>query len=273
MIQKVISNIKLGLKGIFNNKYLRRKQKIFLYADYIKFLFLLFLVYFFKKSIHKVKINSFKYTVYFEKYITFFYIFNEIFCKEVYIPIKINSYYDLGANIGLTILWYKYFNPSLQVYAFEPDPKNYKYLQKNIKINQLTNINTYPIALSDKKGKAKFFVIKDNIQNLDSGLTLNQKLPYKCIQINTDLLSKYITKKVDLLKIDIEGGEYKVFEDLFVKNKIKLFKEIIFEAHFFNKKERDILKLLVTNLKKTGGIKKLENSQHTKVFSYQSFKN
>ncbi|MCX6727159.1 MAG: FkbM family methyltransferase [Candidatus Shapirobacteria bacterium] len=268
MIQKIVFNIFFGFKGILLNKYISKKQKFFLLVDYIKFIFLLFFAYFFKKNIYKTRINSFNYTVYFENYITFFYLFNEIFCKVDYLPVKVHNYYDIGSNIGLTILWYKYFNPTLKVYAFEPDPKNYKNLNKNIKINHLDNVVTFPIALSDQKGLANFYVIHDNIQNLDSGLTLNLNLPHKCFKVKTDKLSKYITKNIDLLKIDIEGAEYIVFNDLFINNKIKYIKNIIFEAHFFNQIQKNTLEHLIVKLKKTGHIKKLENSQHTKVFSY-----
>lgn len=273
MIRKIVSNLLLGASGIFINKHLDKKQKLFLCYDYLRLIIILSFVYIFRIKIHHAKIFSFGYTIYFENFVTFFYQFNETFCKEIYPAKKINNYYDIGSNIGIPILWHKYFNPKLKIHAFEPDPENYKYLQKNIKNNQLTNISIYPIALSNKKGKANFFVIKDNIQNLDSGLTLNQKLPHKCIRINTDRLSKYINKEVDLLKIDIEGGEYKVFEDLFVKNKIKFLKEIVFEAHFFNKNEKTMLKLLIKNLKKSGHISKMENSQFTSVFSYYQYPN
>lgn len=272
MIQKIVSNIALGFKGILTNKHLKKNQKFFLLIDYFKLIGQLFLVYFFGKKISVIKINSFKYTIYFENYITFFYIFNEIFCKEVYNPFLIKNYYDLGANIGLSVLWYKFFNPSLDIHSFEPNPKIYKYLIKNIKRNHLTNVFTYSVALSDKKGTSKFYAIKDNIQCLDSGLVLNQKLPYKSFDVKTEKLSGYINKKIDLLKIDIEGGEYKVFKDLFATKKIKYIKKIIFEAHFFNQQEKEILKKLIIKLQKIGYIKQLENSSYTKVYSFYSNK-
>lgn len=270
MIQKIVSNIFLGLKGIVTNKYIGKKQKLLLYADYSKFIFLLFFVYIFKMNIHKIKINSFKYIIYFENYITFFYLFNEIFCKVVYPPIKINSYYDLGSNIGLTILWYAYFNPILQVYAFEPDPESFNYLNKNLKVNHIKNVVTSRLALSNRSGLAKFYAIDDNIQKLDSGLTLNQNLPHRCFQVKTEKLSKFVTKNIDLLKMDIEGGEYNVFKDLLTNSKIKYIKNIIFEAHFFDQKQERILENLIVKLNKTGHIKKLENSEFTKIFRYKS---
>lgn len=268
MKQKVISNILLGLKGIFYNKNLNSYQKVILYCDDLRFLFLLVLAYCFKKEIHRVKIKSFDFTVYFENYITFYYLFNEIFCKCVYAPIAIDTYFDLGSNIGLAVLWYKFFNPDLCVTAFEPDRNNYKYLRKNIKANYLTDIRTYNIALSREKGTAEFYTIIDDVQNLDSGLTLNQQFPYKRYLVKTDKISRYIHGVADLVKIDIEGAEYDVFDDLFKTGKMRYIKNLIFEAHFFNMEQKMRLKRAIQKLKKTGMLQQLENSMRTKVFSY-----
>jgi len=270
MIQKIATNIFFGLRGIYTNSHIGIAQKVLLFIDYVSFIFILIFVHVLKIKIHFVRINSFKYTVYFDNFTTFFYLFNEIFCKSVYSPIKIINYYDLGANIGLTILWYKYFNPSLKVLAFEPNPECYKFLIKNIKTNHLDNVISMPIALSGKKGISNFYSIKDDIQTLDSGLTLNQNLSHTVFQVKTDKLSRYITKRIDLLKMDIEGGEYAVFKDLITSKKIRKIKKIIFEAHFFNREQKKILANLIIQLKKMGHVEQLENSQLTKIFTYYS---
>lgn len=269
---KVIINVFLGLKGIFYNRDLNIYQKIILYYDDVRFLFLLVLAYFLKKEINSAKIESFGYTIYFKNYITFYYLFNEIFCKGVYHFAKINTYFDLGANIGLSVLFYKFFNPNLTVTAFEPDRDNYRYLRKNIVKNDLKDIKTYKIALSDKKGIARFWSIIDDIQNLDSGLTLNQKLPHKSYLVKTDLLSNYINGTIDLIKIDIEAAEYDVFDDLFKTKKIRLIKNLIFEAHIFDNIQKEKLKKILLKLKTMGKLKQLENSNCTKIFSFYSDK-
>lgn len=272
MVRKIISNLYLGFRGIILNKHLKLKQKFLLFVDYFKFVLLLFPVFILKIKINEVNIKSFKYKVYIQNYITFFYIFNEIFCKAVYEPYKINNFMDLGANIGLVIMWYKFFNPNATVIAFEPDKYNYQILLKNIEANKLTNVKVYQIALSDKKEKAKFFTIFDDIQNLDGGLTLNQDLPNEEYIVMTDKLSNYINENdpIDLVKMDIEGGEYKVFNDLFESKKINQIKTMVFEMHFFNKKQEEDLFNIINNLNKIGEINSLENSKVTKVFHFSS---
>ncbi len=270
MIKKIFQNIALGFWGIINNRKLSFKLKLILFADDIRFLFLLMIAILFKrvKKIKKVKIYSFGYVVHFSNYITFYYIFNEIFCKSIYQPFNINNFLDVGANIGLATLWFKFFNPKLKVLAFEPEKENYSYLLKNIRENHLKNISTFRVALSNKNGTAKFYKINDDIQNLDSGLSLNQDFEYESYQVKTSKLSGFIKEDVDLLKMDIEGGEYFVFDDLFQKDKIKFIDKLIFEAHYFDKQQRKKLKNILKNLKRTGKIKQLENSGITTVYSY-----
>lgn len=272
MLFKIVSNIFLGLNGIFFNKYLNIKKKHFLFFDYVKLFLILICVYFFKKKVTSVKIHSFNYKIFFKNYITFFYSFNEIFCKCIYKPIKINTFFDLGANIGLSILWYKFFNPQLKIVAFEPDRYSFRYLIKNLETNLITNTKLYNLALSDKKGKTNFYTIIDDIQNLDSGLTLNQNLPYETYQVSTNILSSFIIDKIDLLKMDIEGSEYQVFDDIFRNKKINYFNNIIFEAHYFNLEQKNKLKNIVEELIKIGKVECLENSKITKIFYYQRLK-
>jgi len=268
MILKIFSNVFLGLKGIYNNKRLWFWVKLLLYLDYFKLVIMLLLVITLKKKINSVRLWSFNYTIYVGNFVTFFYMFNEVFCKSVYSYFRINSFYDLGTNIGLVTLWYKYFNRNLKVVTFEPDKYNFKLLLKNIKANHLTNVTVHNIALYNKKSRASFFTIIDDIQNLDSGLTLNQDLPHKTYMVKTDKLSHYIDQNIDLVKIDIEGAEYAVFEDLFATGKINRLKNIIFEAHFFNQEQRQKLQILIRNLKKIGEIKELENSSLTTIFYF-----
>lgn len=52
-----------------------------------------------------------------------------------------------------------------------------------------------------------------------------------CIKVETDLLSRYITDQVDLLKLDIEGAEERVLEELSQNNKLQNINQIICEFH------------------------------------------
>ena len=58
---------------------------------------------------------------------------------------------DVGANIGFfTLLSSTLAGPTGKVYAFEPQQKVYKYLQGNIALNNITNVETFNIALGNE---------------------------------------------------------------------------------------------------------------------------
>jgi len=112
---------------------------------------------------------------------------------------------DLGANIGFyTILFSKLVGENGKVFAFEPDVKNYEYLEKNT--NKLYNVIIEKKAVSDKTGKINFFVSKDlNVdhQSYDSGEGRESK------EAEAVALDDYFADntKIDFIKIDIQGYE------------------------------------------------------------------
>ena len=71
---------------------------------------------------------------------------------------------DIGANIGYyTLLAAKLVGNNGRVYAFEPEPTNYRFLIKNIELNRYKNIKLIQKAVSDKHGKARIFLDKHNL--------------------------------------------------------------------------------------------------------------
>jgi FkbM family methyltransferase len=61
---------------------------------------------------------------------------------------------NVGANIGLyTIITGKLAGPKGEVHAFEPSTTTYERLQRNTRLNDLANVVTNNIALSDTEGR------------------------------------------------------------------------------------------------------------------------
>ncbi|MDP3685859.1 MAG: FkbM family methyltransferase [bacterium] len=70
---------------------------------------------------------------------------------------------DIGANIGIyTLQAALKIGPTGTVYAFEPEPRNYDILCRNIQENHLTNVVTFPTALSDTAGTAHMYLSAEN---------------------------------------------------------------------------------------------------------------
>src|SRR5436190_4468237 len=70
-------------------------------------------------------------------------------------------FFDIGANIGYYSLLSEKINPELEIYAFEPMPSAFDFLQQNIQLNEFKNIHAIRLAISDVGGKAVFYSIKN----------------------------------------------------------------------------------------------------------------
>ncbi len=125
---------------------------------------------------------------------------------------------DLGANIGyFTLLAAKLTGREGKVYSFEPEPKNYNYLLKNIKLNNYDNVLAIQKAVSDKNGKTKLYICEHDTGhhtiNQYGGIenykpNTNNKENF--IEIDTIILDDFLRNKeklVDVIKMDIEGAE------------------------------------------------------------------
>jgi methylase of polypeptide subunit release factors len=55
---------------------------------------------------------------------------------------------DVGANVGVISILLAKMNPGAKIYAFEPVPRTYRTLMKNIAANKVTNITAVNKALT-----------------------------------------------------------------------------------------------------------------------------
>ena len=160
--------------------------------------------------------------------------FSEIFIEECYFfRTKNNNPFiiDCGGNIGIATLYFKKLYPSAEVIVFEPEPHSFELLQQNITTNKFTHIQAINRALSDKNGICFF---NDQYKgSTGAHLIFKQGVvaDSKTIPVASAVLSAYITKPVDLLKLDVEGAEGLVLKDLALTGKLLLIKKMIIEFH------------------------------------------
>lgn len=134
----------------------------------------------------------------------------EIFIDKIYRqPLPEHSYIiDCGANIGLSVIYLKQICPTATIVAFEPDDKNFELLSKNIHSFGYSHVQLRPEAVWIENTTLNFSneaSMSSKIEETDSS---NVK-KVKAIRLR-DLLDK----KVEFLKIDIEGAEFRVLSDL-----------------------------------------------------------
>lgn len=116
---------------------------------------------------------------------------------------------DCGANIGVSVAWWKVQYPKAHVLAFEADPTIFGVLQKNC--GHLPDVTLVNAAVWDRDGQASFLAKGGGGGHLAefserAGAVLPRSVP--CVRLRT-----LLTERCDLLKMDIEGAEVDVIRD------------------------------------------------------------
>ena len=134
---------------------------------------------------------------------------------------------DVGANLG----WYTIILANLvgkhgSVFAFEPAPNNYKFLLKNIQINNVNSqVKTYQTALLDSNSTVDFELSKENFGdhrirfnffNFNEPEKNNESyrkvITIKAITMNKALEEIITDRKIKLIKIDCQGSEIPILK-------------------------------------------------------------
>ena len=136
---------------------------------------------------------------------------------------------DIGANMGkYSILVGKELGDRGRVLAFEPLPKNYEMLKKNITLNNLKNVAALDTACGSENKSSDLFIDSRNT----GGHSLVRETDQK-IRINVKKLDNIIEdlklNRIDLIKIDVEGAESDVLKGAVATVK-KFRPKIIFES-------------------------------------------
>ena len=117
--------------------------------------------------------------------------------------------YDIGAHVGFyTLLASELVGGGGKVIAFEPNPRNLKYLKKHLEINHCDNVMVIEAAVSDKSGISHF--------NEGGGSSMGTLSEDGYLTVNTinidELVGNGKIPAPDYIKIDVEGAELLVLK-------------------------------------------------------------
>ena len=119
---------------------------------------------------------------------------------------------DVGANVGYHTLLLAKLVGGGKVYAFEPEPKAFGLLSKNIKQNGYKNVVLINKGLGEKEQVLDLYLNPKNAAGHSLIKRDNwQKQPVEIIALD-DFLPK--NTKVDFIKVDVEGSELSVFKGM-----------------------------------------------------------
>jgi FkbM family methyltransferase len=120
---------------------------------------------------------------------------------------------DIGANVGFYAVFLgRVLGTDSVLHCFEPLPSAFDQLEKNVKLNNLRDrVFTHSLALSDSPGTATLHIPQVSGTSATSMRNLHPEEATYSQDIETQTLDNWATangvKRVDLIKIDVEGAE------------------------------------------------------------------
>jgi len=139
--------------------------------------------------------------------------------------------FDLGSNVGATVVKFCLQYKDAKVYAVEPDPTNFESLKKNTAFfkDRVITINK---AISGTTGEKVTFYTGSQYHWSSSLYNRTEKYIDDTIRIETltidSMIQEYNLEQVDILKCDIEGAEEDAFRSCTNLSKVKY---IVGELH------------------------------------------
>ena len=199
-------------------------------------------------------VNVAGYKLNYLNYHVFQYLFHELFLDQEYYFATSNKsplIIDCGSNIGMSILYFKLVYPNSRILGFEPGDDAFSCLEKNIRDNDLQSVEVNKKAVSGNEGKIDFYYDIENPGSLAMS-TIQERMPKQKKEVDAVHLSKYITEEVEFLKMDVEGAELGVMQELDNSGKLKYIKQMAIEYHHHIVRDEDGLSALLRILENAG---------------------
>lgn len=140
---------------------------------------------------------------------------NEVWIEEMYaLPVPMRgwkSIVEIGGHVGSTTLYFAHKAPDARIAVFEPSPRNFAILRKNVEDNRLAGrVTPFQMAVSGEKGEKTFHLMGTTGGNSlfaygDGGTTITVRTT--TLQ---DVFVEQGIERCDLLKLDCEGAEYEI---------------------------------------------------------------
>ena len=144
-----------------------------------------------------------------------------------------HTFVDVGCNIGyFSCLFSRWAAPDARCISIDANPSMIERCQRNLLLNDFRGAVCENVGVAAEVGTLEFHV-PENRHSLGSfGTVARGKGPQRSFQVATRPLNDILLERgladVDILKIDIEGFEPKLFQGLDVAGKVKV-NHIFFE--------------------------------------------
>jgi FkbM family methyltransferase len=161
---------------------------------------------------------------------------------------------DVGAHIGTASLVFSKVHRG-KILCFEPMPDNCRWLQVNLEANHVANAVIVPAAVTDQDGFAEFDADPNcSVAGRAAGImatdprVFSRSLRVKSVTLRT-ALAEFPSQKIHLIKMDCEGGEYGIVEQL-TPDLLARIRYLTFEVHDLDRTHN--VKRLMARLQRLG---------------------
>lgn len=145
---------------------------------------------------------------------------------------------DAGANVGLTTIFFKQIYPESRVILFEPDRELFALLRQNIATYGLEKIEAINAAVWKTDGHLPFV----SEGGLSGHIASRADEVPEQMRVASVRLKRFLDRRIDLLKMDIEGAEFEVLQDC--RDELRHIENLFIEYHSAADSEQQLARIL-----------------------------
>jgi FkbM family methyltransferase len=187
----------------------------------------------------------------FAEYPDFVDLFAQVFLSDDYYFESQNAsprIIDCGANIGMATCYFLCHYPSARITAIEAAPASFALLDATRSRNQWKKVECVHAALGKSEGPIAFYCGTKPASTVAS--SIGGRGP--TVDVPGLRLSSVIDGNIDFLKVDIEGSEVDVLEEVCTSGKLRLVRCGVFEYHHHETRNPDELGRFLSLLEDEG---------------------
>lgn len=160
---------------------------------------------------------------------------DEILCSVQYnfdTDVEAPFVIDAGGCYGLATYYLKRRFPKARIVAFEPDPDSAAIFRENIETIGMTDVDLRQEAVGARNAEATFYALPGMPMGSSTSRRLLEKgRPVSEITVRQiDLAAVIGDRRVDFLKLDVEGAEYDILDAL--DGRMAGIRNLFIELHF-----------------------------------------
>ena len=161
---------------------------------------------------------------------------------------------DVGANIGVSTAYFRSKYPCINIISIEASPRNFMLLKNNIAINNFLKVELINSFIGRKTGKINFYHnISSPGGSFGEGFKRKGTSELQKFVVSQQRLSDIVRNLQNIIiKIDVEGAEFEILDDLASSKNINQVIEIIAEVSIFTQQNFNALNSILKKFNTLG---------------------